>query len=139
MVSFAIGINEDALLDLIDSKMDEIVEDIFAKSQELIVEKSIVDEGTLLKSGNINKAYLNKAIIYTAPYADVIEFGRLPGTMPPSDPIKAWVRRKGIARTDKDVNRIAWAIIKHIKRNGQEPRPFLSPAVEIKRNELKSK
>lgn len=133
MVDFKIHINSDDIIKAIDEKMDEIVDDIFAKSQSNIVDKKIIDEGTLLKSGNINRDLLSKQIVYSVPYADSIEFGRLPGSMPPVEPIKNWVRRKLRITDDKRVNSIAWAISQDIKINGTEPRPFLGPAIEAVR------
>ena len=53
--------------------------------------------------------------------------------MPPVEPLKNWIRRKQIANDENEVNRIAWAIAKDIKENGQTPRPFLSPAIDLVR------
>lgn len=117
----------------VDKKMDELVDDIFANSQSNIVDKGIVDEGTLLKSGNIIRNFLDKEIVYPVPYADAIEFGRLPGSMPPVEPLKEWVRRKQISNDENEINRIAWAIAKDIEQNGMTPRPFLSPAIDLVR------
>jgi hypothetical protein len=133
-----IDLNDQQLLMAIDKKLNQIADDVFFDSQNNIVQKGIVDEGTLLKSGNINKDWLEKQIVYSVPYADVIEFGRLPGTMPPVDAIKGWVKRKGIAQDEKEVNSIAWAISMDIKENGMEPRPYLSPAIEVQKNKLRS-
>ena len=139
MSGFKIDLDDEELLKVIDSKLDEITDNVFANSQENIVQKGIVDEGTLLKSGNITREFLEKTITYGASHSDVIEFGRLPGTMPPLEPIKAWVRRKGIARDEKSIKRIAWAIIQDIKKEGQIPRPFLSPAIETEKNNLRAR
>ena len=139
MVGIKIEINEKALLQIIDEKLDELATEIFADSQDNIVQLDIVDEGTLLKSGNINREFLEKSIVYPVVYAEPTEFGRLPGVMPPVGPIKAWIRRKGIAQNEKDVNRIAWAISQNIKKEGLMPRPFLSPAIEKAKNKLRSK
>ena len=117
MVGFKLKIDEKELLDLIDKQLDDVADFIFTKSQQNIVNKGIVDEGTLLKSGNINRKFLDKQIIYSVPYADSIEFGRLPGTMPAVDPIKGWIRRRLGVRDEKEVNKIAWAIAQDIKKN----------------------
>lgn len=136
---FKISVNEQELLEFIDSRLDEVADVIFTKSQENIVAKGIIDEGTLLKSGNINREFLNKTIVYSTPYADSIEFGRLPGSMPPVDSIKEWVRRKLGYKEESEITRIAWAIAKDIKENGSEPRPFLTPAIEEAKLRLKLK
>lgn len=139
MPAIIIKLDEKAILQAIDTKLDEIASNIFANSQEQIVQKGIIDEGTLLKSGNINREFLQKTIIYSAPYSDSIEFGRLPGTMPPVDMIKAWVLRKGISTNEKEAQRIAWAICQDIKTYGLDPRPFLSPAVEMELINIQTK
>lgn len=119
------------LIEAIDSKMDEVMDFVFAESQSNIVNKQIIDEGTLLKSGNVNRQLLNKTITYSVPYADEIEFGRLPGNMPPIEPIKGWVRRKLQIKDEIEVNRRAELIVKDIEKNGQDARPFLQPALEM--------
>jgi len=139
MTQIIIKLDEKALLVAIDEKLDAIASNIFANSQQLIVERGIIDEGTLLKSGNLNREYLQKTIIYSAPYSDAIEFGRLPGSMPPVDALKAWVKRKGIASDEAEVSRIAWAIAQDIKTSGIDPRPFLSPAVEMELVKIQSR
>ena len=93
MTGIRLQIDEKDLEEVLDQKMDEIVDFIFTESQQNIVNKKIVDEGSLLKSGQIKRHFLNKEIIYSVPYADSIEFGRIPGIMPPVEPIKGWIRR----------------------------------------------
>jgi len=56
--------------------------------------------------------------------------------MPPVDPIALWVKQKGIAKDNKQAKSIAFAIANDIKINGQQPRPFLSPAVAKARAKL---
>jgi hypothetical protein len=137
-IKLKVHINEAELLQAIDEKMDELVDEVFANSQSNIVDQGIVDEGTLLKTGNINRQFLSKQIVYPAPHASDIEFGRLPGSMPPVQPLEEWVRRKQIANDPKDVRRIAFAIAKDIEKNGQTPRPFMSPAIDKARLTLKN-
>ena len=131
------NLDDERILNAINDKMDEITDNIFANSQSIIVQKQLVDEGTLLKSGTIERDYLNKSITYGVSYAEEIEYGRSPGTMPPIEPIKQWIRRKGLVKTEAGVNRFAFNIIKDIKANGQEPRPFLVPAIDMEKNKFK--
>jgi len=126
------------LLTEIDKKMDEMADNIFANSQTQIVQKNIIDEGTLLKSGSMNKGFLEKTITYSAIHAQSTEYGRLPGSMPPVNALKGWVKRKGIASKQKDIDRIAWAVSKNIKEEGLQPRPYLGPAVEMEKQRLRS-
>jgi len=78
----------------------------------------------------------NKVRIFNElPYAEVYEYGRAPGTMPPVAPIEVWAKRHGMEGA-------GWAIAKNIKKRGikagtvKSPRktqsgsiPFLRPAV----------
>ena len=123
-------INASELNGLLDEKLTEIAEFIFNESQQNIINQGLVDRGTLLASGQIIDNFLNKRIVYTVPYADSIEFGRIPGIMPPIEPIKDWVRRKGLAAEEKQINSIAWAIAQDLKKNGTDPRPFMQPAID---------
>lgn len=136
MATLKIERDINGLLEAIDSKLDEVADDVFFYSQQNIVDQGLIDRGTLLKSGNINREFLRKQVIYSAVHAEPTEFGRLPGSMPPVDSIKEWVKRKGLTIDDKKINSIAWAISMDIKQNGIVPRPYLRPAVEKKRAEL---
>jgi len=129
--------NEDELNKYI---LDEVAEEIFNQSQQNIVDESIIDEGTLLKSGSLNFVSTNKMqISYDAVHADIVEFGRLPGKMPPigdeNTGIQGWVRRKLGIKDPKESRQIAWAIATDIKKNGLIPRPYLTPALEKVKNE----
>jgi|SRR6056297_359789 len=137
MVEFKLKFDAEDIADAVNDKMDEVVDFIFTNSQQIIVEKGIVDEGSLLKSGNINRNFLDKEIVYTMPYADSIEFGRNPGSMPPVVAINGWVQRKLGIKDDIISRRIAWAIAQDIKKNGTQPRPYLQPAIEAARMKFK--
>ncbi len=136
MVGFKININERDVLNAINSRMDLVADKIFAKSQQNIIDKGIIDEGTLLKSGNINREFLSKEIVYPVPYAEEIEFGRTPGTEPPFQAIADWVKRKGLAKKENAIYKITKNIVEDIKKNGKEPRPFMTPAIQAVRSEL---
>ena len=137
MAILKLKVDSNSLSEAIDKQLDEVADFIFQKSQENIVNKSIIDEGTLLKSGNINRKPFNKEIIYPVIYADSIEFGRIPGSMPPIEPIMNWIRRKLGISDEKEVRRIAFAISTDIKTNGLFPRPFLGPAIESAKAQFK--
>ncbi len=117
------------VLDAIDELMDEMIDSIFADSQRNLINEGKVDTANLLKSGNINRSYLHKQIIYTAPYAEAVEYGRSPGTMPPVDALVKWVERK-LGVNPKEAKSVAFAIAKNIKERGILPCPFIRPAVE---------
>ena len=122
------GEEEDAVLKELDVFMDNLVDEIFADSQENLVKLDKVDTGFLLKSGNINRSFLEKEIVYTAPHASVVEFGSTPH-MPPVDPLIKWARRK-LGLNQKEANSAGWAIAMAIKERGIEQAPFLRPAME---------
>jgi len=137
MAFVSFKINDSDLYAALDIKLDEITDQIFADSQDNIVTKNIIDEGTLLKSGKITSNFLNKEIKYDVPYAEEIEFGRTPGTEPPFGPILAWVKRKKLAKNDSAAYAFAKNIVRKIKEQGKEPRPFLSPAVDKAKAQFK--
>ena len=117
-------ITED-LLKIIDQEIDRIADEIFAESQRNLVDDEKIDTGNLLKTANVNREFLHKTIIYPAPYADVVEFGRQPGSMPPVSAIAQWAQRHGIS----DPEKTAWAIANAIKARGIKPTFYLTDAV----------
>lgn len=127
---------EDIVLQEIDKLMDDFTDRIFQISQEKLIQDGKIDTANLLKSGNINRKFLEKEIIYSAPYADIIEYGRQPGTMPPPAALEKWVRRKlGVA--DKDARRVAFLVARKIKQRGTDPSPYIEPAIAQARIEFK--
>ena len=88
------------ILKKVDEELNEIADFIFSKSQENIVEYGAIDEATLLKSGYVNRQFLEKEIGYSAPYAGHVDFGTDPH-MPPVAPLIAWVKRKFLFQINK--------------------------------------
>ncbi len=107
-----------------DQGLDDLVDHIFAKSQELVP----VDESTLKKSGGVNRKYLEKEIVYLAPHAAPVEFGSKPH-MPPVEPLIGWCRRV-LRMNEKEAKATAWKIAMRIKERGTEARPYLRPACD---------
>lgn len=119
----------DQILQEIDKEMDNLIDRIFELSQERLIDDGKVDTANLLKSGNISKRnFLDKEITYSAPYADSVEYGRLPGSMPPPDALINWVRRKLNVRS-KNARNVAFAVALAIKRRGLEPTPYIRDSV----------
>ena len=114
---------EKAILEKTDKKLDEIIDFIFSKSQENIVRKGAMNSGHLLHSGNVQRAFLNKTITYSAPYATYVEFGTEPH-MPPVEPLEQWAQKK------LGEKGLGWAIAKKIAKEGTEPKPFLRDAID---------
>ena len=119
----------DALLIALDEKLDDLADFIFTKSQENIVANEIVDQGILLSSGNVEREFLKKKIVYSAAHAAPMEFGSQPHH-PPVQPLEQWAKRK-LGLKGKDAKSTAWAIAKHINENGTDPKPYLTPAVNF--------
>ena len=118
MAGFTLEMDEQDLLDAVDQQLNNIADFILAKSQENIIQQDITDRGTLLQSGNVVRERLKKTVVYSVPYADTIEFGRLPGSMPPVTNIQGWVFRKLGIKDVKKQKQIAWAIAQDIKKKG---------------------
>lgn len=121
---------KDQMLKIIDEYMDDFINSVFAKSQNNLVDDNKIDTGTLFKTANVNREFLSKEIVYPASYAESVEFGRNPGSMPPVDPLVKWVRRKLGVRNLQEAQSIAWAISKSIKKRGIAPVRFLRNAIE---------
>jgi hypothetical protein len=124
----------------LDKEMDDIADEIFQKSQELLVvvrqrtsktgrtfTSAITDTGFLLASGEVIKEPLKKTIRYNAPYSVDIEFGTDPHYVNPDDLIN-WVRRKLKIR-DKESMMVATKIANFITRFGTDPQPFIRPPI----------
>ena len=128
---------EQVFLKQLDNYMNDFTDRIFQLSQENLANDNKIDTGNLLKSGNVHRGFLNKEIVYTAPYSDTIEFGRLPGTMPPVNALINWVKRKLGVTNQKQAISTAWAIATAIKQRGLEPSPFMQPAIDQAKVEFK--
>ena len=125
-----VEINEEKFLQELDRELRKVVDEIFTKSQLNIVNNGTVNEGFLLKSGDVVKVSdAHYKIVYSAPYAEVIEFGSEPH-MPPVKPIERWVRLKLGITNEQEARSIAWAIAKGIEKEGTRPQPFLRPALD---------
>lgn len=71
-------------------------------------------------------------------YAYYVEFGRRPGKWPPKQPIEDWVKKRGLASTEKDIKGVAFVIRRKIGKKGTRPQPFLRPAFERERPRFKA-
>jgi len=120
--------NEQSVDEALNEVMDEIIDEIFSESQENIIRYNVVDTGFMLRSGNINRKFLEKEIVYSAPYAAVEEFGREPGSMPSVEPIARWLMRK-LHMPEKKAWGVAWAVAKKMEKRGTQARPFLRDSI----------
>ena len=114
--------------------VDDLIDLIFQRSQELI-SAGPINEGNLLGSGtNWRPDELTGFVGYTAPYAKCVEFGTAPH-FPPPDAIREWARLK-LGLRGKELERATKAICWKIYHYGTEPQPFLRPAVEMARHDM---
>ncbi len=133
------------MLKKIDNGLNDIADFIFERSQDMVP----VDEGTLKKSGYVEREFLKKEIGYdtsseysmasyvagftsgvgtTFNYALAIEYGTRPH-FPPVAPLAAWaIRVLGIDK--KEAQQIGFLIARKIAAEGTEPQPYLRPAAD---------
>jgi len=130
---------------ILDKKLDEITEFIYAESQINLEKNGTTDTGFLAETSNVNlKKFLDKEIVYSAPYAINIEYGSEPhpvnlktivnpnkkGKKNIQVPVLYdWTRRK-LGKSAKDAVGVSYAIAHKIKLRGTEPQPFLRPAMQ---------
>lgn len=129
--------DEDKLLRAFDEWMNDYVDLIFQHSQEHLVLHEKIDTATLLKTANVERLPFEKTIVYPAPYAESVHFGRAPGSMPPPSALEKWVRRK-LGVPEKEVKSTAWAIAKAIEQRGIAETPFLTEAVKKANAQMKT-
>lgn len=133
--------SETELKEKLRGLVQEMAEHIFSVSQKNLVEKKwvvksakgdittqITDTGFLLQSGTVKHLPDKSMIEFSAPYADDIEFGQIPGKIADVREIQRWAERK-IGVSKQNSYHTALNIVKHIKLYGTQPRPFLRQAV----------
>ncbi len=59
------------------------------------------------------------------------EYGRSPGTLPPIEAIKKWIKAKGIKPVDISETSLAWAIAKKIQKSGTRAKRNESPRLAV--------
>jgi hypothetical protein len=119
----------------IDNFIQDVADKVFLYSQENIVNEGKIDSAFLLKTANINRGVLEAEIVYPAAHAEVVHWGRSPGTMPPVDKIKQWAIRK-LRVPEKEADQVAFAIATSIKQRGIDAFPFLQMASDKVEKEL---
>lgn len=121
---------EQVLLQELDKWMNDYIDRVHQLAQENLIKDGKVDTGKLLTTSNVQRNYLLKVLTFPSNYADVIEWGRNPGSMPPVDALVDWVRRKLGIDNEAEARSVAFAIATAIKQRGIAPSPYLRPAVE---------
>lgn len=126
---------EEVILEELDRMMDEFMDTVMRYSQERLIEDGKIDTGMLFKTANIERSFLSKTLVFPASYADFVEYGRNPGTMPPPAALYNWVRRKLGIKGEKEIMNVAYAIAVAIKQRGIDPSPYLRPSIDRARAE----
>lgn len=95
-----------------------------------VIETNIVGFTPLGATKNLSQSWATEVktipagirgeVFSTLSYASAVEAGRRPGKMPPIEPIRLWVVRKGIASGD-DARSVAFMIARAIGRRGTKP------------------
>jgi hypothetical protein len=133
--------NEEVVLGEIDKFMNKVADRIHqlandnllrphikvfksGKSEEVITS----DTFNLGKTSNVNRRFLEKDVIFPAPYAEDVEFGNAGKVVKPED-LHKWVRRKLGIRKESEIKRISINIAKSLAERGQSPDPYLQPAI----------
>ena len=101
---------------------------VLADSQRTLKSNSKIAWGTLVRSGRVLVSTKNVKVEFAAEYASVVEFGRRAGKYPPVQPIRDWVKKKGIASDEKGIKSAGFLISRKIKEKGIKKSPFLYPA-----------
>lgn len=127
---------EQIVLQEINKMMDEFVDRIFELSQRALIDDGKIDTGTMFKTANVNRQFLDKEIVYPALYSDVIEYGREPGQMPPPKALENWVRRKLGVKGENEIKRVSFAIAQKIKERGTDPSYFMRNSITKARAEF---
>ena len=63
-------------------------------------------------------------------YAEAVEGGRKPGSMPPIADLSQWVKRKLGITGDRSIKAVSWAIAKKIAQQGTKAQPFVQPVID---------
>lgn len=63
-------------------------------------------------------------------YAEAVEGGRKPGSMPPIADLSQWVKRKLGVTGDRSIKAVSWAIAKKIAQQGTKAQPFVQPVID---------
>ena len=116
-------------------KINDMADLIFQLSQENLIKDGKLDTANLLKSGNVNRLPDGAQIVYTAPYAEDVEFGRTANKVEESvgelqDNLDGWVKRKLGIKDVKKRRTTAFFVARAIKKRGIQPSPYLKPAAE---------
>ena len=105
--------------------MQDIAKDIIAGIKQSIRTLDISFTGALENSFEAEQDGEDVVVGSRLKYADIVEFGRTPGSMPPVKVLFPWVLQKIGGLDEKEVQRIAFAVAKKIEEKGTEPQRYI--------------
>lgn len=86
-----------------------------------LVQQGHNNTGTLIESVKVDVIEVFEGAIIecsTLDYGTYVNDGRRPGKFPPVDALRKWVRQRGLASKEKEVNSIAYVIGRAIAKEG---------------------
>ena len=109
--------------------MRQIANDIVNNIKSMIKTLDITYTGALENSFEAKEDGEDILIGSQLIYAPAVEFGRLPGKMPPVKVLFPWIVSKLGARNEKDAMNKAWAVARSIEKNGIPPQRYIRAAL----------
>ena len=106
---------------------------IIADAQDNLRSNNINTTGRLSQSGRVQKAGDGYDVGFMSGeknYAGAVEYGRVPGRMPPPDAMAQYVYKKHHLSDRRRARAWGWALAKSIGAHGTKPHPYFAPAVE---------
>ena len=105
--------------------MRDIAKDIISNIKSMIRKMDITYTGQLENSFKASEVGDDIIIGSNLVYAPIVEYGRIPGSMPPVNVLFPWVVQKIGARDEEHAKRIAFAVAKKIEKEGIEPKKYI--------------
>ena len=112
------------LIKKLDEKVAKIAYRVLQESNNILIKENHVYTGNIIDSSGVEKVSDGVyKVIYDTPYATALEYGRLPGSMPPVELLEKWGERK-LGKVG-----LGWPVAVKIKNRGTSPVRFLKRAV----------
>lgn len=106
----------------------ELAQELADRTRQQLDAQGRNDTGELRSSVDVVNVSGGYEVRVDAPHAAPIEYGTRP-YRPPSAPLAAWARRRGLANDDRSALAIAFGIIRRVEVEGFRPKPYFRPAV----------
>lgn len=118
----------DGLLAQIDKVLTRFAIEALNESQDNLIRNESFVTGFLHRSGRADLKFLEKEVVFDAPYSDDVEFGTPPKPVS-LEALEKWARLK--FRLDKkEARQVASAVKRKIEAEGADAHPYLRPAMD---------